>query len=226
MKWIEKSAERGKALRKHYKLRDIEIFIKDALPKEIDADFVFKYIASVLPEHLLSNVDIVYIGQFENLISRDIRGVFEDGAIYVTNEQDSEMDLIDDLIHEISHSIEHLHQDIIYGDSRLEKEFRTKRAALYELLKEKSLNPPASMLDTLDYDPRLDDYFYKQVTYPILNQILAMTGLFIGAYSVTSIREYFATGFEGYFMHEKQLIFDYSPVLYSKLKHLDELEDQ
>ena len=224
MNWIDKSAKRGKTLRKQYKLRDIEIFIKDSLPKEIDPDFVFKYIASVLPEHLLTNVDIVYIGQFDNLISRDIRGVFEDGAIYVTNEQDTEMDLIDDLIHEISHSIEKEHQEIIYGDARLLEEFRKKRAQLYEILKDKGMNPPASMLNTMDYDSDLDDYFYKEVTYPILNQIVSLSNLFIGAYSVTSIREYFATGFEGYFLHEKQLVFDFCPILYGKLKALDELE--
>ena len=76
--WIGESAKKSKTLRKQYKLRDIEIFIKDKLPEEVDPDFVLKYTASVVPEHLLTNIDIIYIGQFESLIKRDVRGIFED----------------------------------------------------------------------------------------------------------------------------------------------------
>ena len=226
MNWIEKSAQKSSKLRKQYKLRDIEIFIKDSLPEEVDPDFVFKYIASMMPEHLLINIDIIYIGQFENLISRDLRGIYEDGAIFITNEQDSEMDLIDDLIHEISHAIETSHKDVVYGDGELEKEFRYKRHQLYTILKDKDLNPPVALTTDINFNTEVDDYLYKKIGYPALNQIVAMSGLFIGSYSTTSVREYFATGFESYFMNEKQVVFDYCPVLYSKLKALDELEDQ
>jgi len=205
---------------------DIEIFIKDKLPEEVDPDFVLKYIASVIPEHLLINIDIIYIGQFESLIKRDVRGVFEDGAIFITNEQDSEMGLIDDLIHEISHSVEYTHKDIIYGDGRLEKEFKRKREALYTFLKEKNLKPPVSLLHDINYNQEIDDYLYKDIGYPILNQIVSLSKMFIGSYSVTSIREYLASGFESYFMNDKQIVLDLCPVLYSKLKLLDDLEDQ
>ena len=66
MSWISESAQRGSDLRKHYKMYDIEIFIKDPLPSDIDADFVFKYIASVLPAYLMTEIDIVYVGDFED----------------------------------------------------------------------------------------------------------------------------------------------------------------
>ena len=164
--------------------------------------------------------------QFDNLKKRDVRGVFEDGAIFITNEQDSEMDLIDDLIHEIAHSVEIAHSDIVYGDGELEKEFKYKRHQLYKILKDKELNPPVSLTTDINYNKTIDDYLYKEIGYPALNQIVALAGLFIGSYSTTSIREYFASGFESYFLHEKQLVFDYCPVLYSKLKQLDNLEDQ
>ena len=106
MSWIQESAERGSKLRKHYKMYDIEIFIKDNLPEFIDADFVFKYIASLLPSHLMTEIDVIYIGQFDNLINRQVSAIYEDGAIYVTNEQRSDMDIVDDIVHEIGHSIE------------------------------------------------------------------------------------------------------------------------
>ena len=214
MDWIQESASKGKALRRQYKLRDIEIFIKDNLPKGIDPDFVLKYIASILPEHLLVNIDIIYIGQFENLISRDIRGVFEDGAIFITNEQDTEMDLIDDLIHEVSHSIEYAYKDIIYGE------------ALFNILKTKGLKPPMALISDINYNKAIDDYLYREVGYPALNQIVTHNSLFVGSYAITSIREYFASGFEAYFLNEKQLVFDLCPALYTILKQLDDLEEQ
>ena len=223
MNWIDKSATKGKTLRKQYKLRDVEIFIKDKLPKEIDPDFVFKYIASVLPEHFLANVDIIYIGQFENLISRDIRGIFEDGAIFVTNDQDSEMDLIDDLIHEFAHSVEHTYTDVIYGTDSLVKEFRKKRNDLYVMLKEKGFKPPISMNNEINFNQHVDDYLYKEVGYPALNQMVVLGRLFIGSYSTTSIREYFATGFENYFMGEKEIVRDICPSLYRILVELENL---
>tara|TARA_Y100000593_G_C4261726_1_gene312549 strand:+ start:519 stop:1196 length:678 start_codon:yes stop_codon:yes gene_type:complete len=223
MNWIEKSASKGKALRRQYSLRDIEIFIKDKLPDEVDPDFVFKYVASVLPEHFLINIDIIYIGQFENLISRNVRGIFEDGAIYITNEQDTEMDFVDDLIHEIAHSIEHTHKDIIYGSGAVEEEFRKKRSELYTILKQKGYSPPVSMNSEINYSQEIDDYLYKEVGYPILQQIAVMANLFIGSYASTSIREYFATGFEAYFMGEKDLVRDYSPALHRVLQELENL---
>ena len=106
MSWITESATSGIKLRKQYKMNDIEIFIKDPLPDIIDVDFVLKYVASMLPEHLMTEVDIIYIGEFENLKSRNVNAIFEDGAIFITNEQVSEMDLVDDIVHEVAHSIE------------------------------------------------------------------------------------------------------------------------
>ena len=136
------------------------------------------------------------------------------------------MDVIDDLIHEIAHSVETAHKDIIYADGQLEKEFKQKRHQLYTILKDKDLNPPIALTTDINFNKEIDDYLYKEIGYPALNQIVTMAGLFIGSYSTTSIREYFAAGFESFFLHEKQLVFDYCPALYSKLKILDNLEDQ
>jgi hypothetical protein len=226
MNWIEKSATKGKTLRKQYKLKDVEIFIKDKLPDEIDPDFVFKYIASVLPEHFLTNIDIIYIGQFENLISRDIRGIFEDGAIFITNEQDNEMDLIDDLIHEVAHSTEYSLKDIVYSSGLLEKEFRKKRNDLYSILKQKDLNPPMALINEINFDEEIDDYLYREIGYPVLNQLVVGHRLFVGSYSVTSIREYFAAGFEHYFMGGETIVRDCCPVLYRILQEIDDLGEQ
>ena len=55
----------------------------------------------------------------------------------LANDQTNEMDFIDDIVHEIAHSIEKKYVNLIYGDGAIEKEFKTKRKKLYDILKEK-----------------------------------------------------------------------------------------
>ena len=224
MSWITESAKGGSNLRKHYTMQDIEIFIKDDLPDGIDPDFVFKYVASLLPQHLLTEVDIVYVGQFDHLIQRGVNAIYEDGAIYISNLQDSDMDFVDDLIHEIAHSVEKKYPDQIYGNGRIEREFKAKRKKLYDILKEKGKNPPIEMIHNISYSPELDNYLYKEVGYPVLNQICTFARLFIGAYSATSVREYFATSFEQYFMGDKMLVRNFSPAAHKALVNLEHME--
>ena len=123
MSWLEESVKRSKRLKDHYMLKGIDIFVKDQLPQGIDIDFVIRYVAKKLPDHVLRNIDIIYVGVFQDLIDRDINALWQNGAIYITNDQDSEMDMIDDLIHEIAHSNEKRYEQIIYEDNKLEEEF-------------------------------------------------------------------------------------------------------
>lgn len=226
MSWISESAKRGSELRKHFKMHDIEIFIKDPLPEIIDADFVFKYIASRLPSYLMTEVDIVYVGEFEQLQSRNINAMFEDGAIFVSNVQTNEMDLIDDIVHEVAHSIEKKYVEIIYADGSLEKEFKTKRKKLYDILIQKGKNPPPETVTTVSFNKTLDDYFFEELGYSKLSQISTFAKLFIDPYSATSIREYFASAFDQFFLGDKMLIRNYCPVLFKKISQLTELEEQ
>ena len=53
MNWLGKSIEDSKRLRTHYKMKEVDIFIKDALPKFIDPDTVFKFISYRIPSHLM-----------------------------------------------------------------------------------------------------------------------------------------------------------------------------
>ena len=116
MSWIFESINKSKKMKDHYKLHDINIFIKDQLPESI----------------LLIGVDMIYIGQFKQLIDREITAVFEDGAIYLTNEQDDDRDMIDDIIHEIAHSIENIYANVIYGDNEISIEFLKKKKKMID----------------------------------------------------------------------------------------------
>ena len=70
----------------------------------------------------------------------------------------------------------------------------------------------------MEYNLEFDDYLYGTVGYPIL-QTLSI-GLFPDAYGITSIREYFASGFEMYFLGDRDYLKKISPILYKKIREL------
>ena len=45
-------------------------------------------------------------------------------------------------------------------------------------------------------------------------------GLFVSPYAATSIQEYFANGFEKYFLDETRTVKNVSPVLYRKIEEI------
>jgi hypothetical protein len=219
MDWIYESIKKSKANRKHYKMHEVDIFIKDPITPGIDADLVFSSFKRMIPSHLLSGVDIIYVGNFDVFKKKQVNAVFQDGAIYVTNEQSSNEDMIDDIIHELAHSVEEKFTEFIYDDNSLKEEFLSKRKSLHSILKTYEYNPPRSLITNIYYDLDVDMYLYKEVGYEALWNLI--NGIFLSPYSVTSLREYFAIGFEFYFMKDKSMIKKLCPRLYSKIELLE-----
>jgi len=220
--WIEESVNKGRKLKDMYKVSGIDVFIKDRLPEEIDPDFVFKYINARIPFHLTTGIDIIYIGYFPEMKKRDINAYYEDGAIYVTNRQSDEMDMIDDIIHELAHAVEKNNEELIYGSGQLQGEFKAKRKNLFYIIRD-MYDVPKNFLTDIEYDEGVDTFLYKVIGYDILNQMVA--NIFVSGYAATSVSEYFARGFEEYFIGNKQLLKDLSPVLYRIIDELVHLED-
>lgn len=224
MKWVSNSINESKTLKDHYKLHGIDIIVKDNLPEQIDISFVIKYITTRIPHFLLSGIDIIYIGQFEMLINREVNALYEDGAIYVTNNQQDEMDMIDDIVHELAHAVENIYSEIIYGDELLEREFLLKKHQLINVLTSNNQPlPPAQFRFSLGFDQEIDDYLYKELGYTALWNYIV--GIFPSPYSATSIREYFARGFEEYYLGDRKSLTKNNSVLYSKLQELANLEE-
>ena len=220
--WILESANKGRKFKDMYNMSGVDVYIKDRLPDSIDPDFVFKYINARIPFHLTTGIDIIYIGQFPEMKERDINAYYEDGAIYVTNIQDDEMDMIDDIIHELAHAVERDQDETIYGSGNIQREFTAKRKNLSVRLKDIA-DIPKDFIINIEYDKSIDDFLYREVGYDILEQLV--TNIFISPYAVTSVSEYFARGFEEYFIGNKDLLRKLSPVLYSKIDELVHLED-
>lgn len=224
MNWINESVKRSNKLRNHFKMHDIDIFIKDALPSEIDVDLVFNTFKKLIPAHLLIGVDIIYVGDFDVFKEKEINATFQDGAIYVSNNQDSNQDMIDDIIHELAHSVEEKYTQTIYNDETLKSEFVGKRKRLYGILRSYDYNPPAEIKNSYHYIKEIDMYFYKKVGYEAMWNLI--NGLFPSPYSATALREYFAIGFENYFMGDRSQLKKTCPILYSKLEDLEFMEDK
>ena len=71
-----------------------------------------------------------------------------------------------------------------------------------------------------EYDEEFDLFLYKEVGYDALR--LLVVDLFTAAYSATSLREYFARGFEEYYLGNLLYLKDISPYIYKKLSLLNE----
>ena len=86
---------------------------------------------------------------------------------------------------------------------------------MFDLPKDFSIN--------IEYDKDIDNFLFKTVGYDILNQVAV--NIFVSGYAATSVSEYFARGFEEYFIGDKTSLQKISPVLYTKIDKLVHLED-
>ncbi len=82
---------------------------------------------------------------------------------------------------------------------------------------------PADFTINMDYDREIDMFLYETVGYDVLNQLV--TNIFVSGYAATSLSEYFARGFEEYFVGDKDSLRKLSPVLYKIVDELVHLED-
>lgn len=221
---ILESSRTSMANHNEYSLNEnIQIYVKDKLINNIDLMDIMKRLESSIPLHLMSEVDSIFVGFFDEFKERDINALYKDGAIYISNDQDNEEDMLDDIVHEIAHSLETPYGGIIYGDKKIEKEFFSKRMKLYNILEAEGLKPDKKLFRDLEFSQGMDDYLYHVVEYDRLNFIVSSYGLFVSAYAATSLQEYFANGFEAFFLDDRSIIMECCPELYNKIEELYEI---
>ena len=202
----------------------IHVYFKDVIHNdEVNVEEVVAHLESLVPHHLLTEVEMIIVGWFDEFERRSIEAFYDSGTLYVSNVQNDNSDMFDDIIHETAHSLEQPYGYLIYGDGELEKEFLRKREHLHDLLWAKGYKIPKSVFMDSDYNEDLDMFLYEDIGYERLSSIIS--GLYISAYAVTSLREYFATGFTEFYLdpNNHNFLKKVSPVLYKKLT---ELKDQ
>ena len=197
-----------------------QIIVKDKIQGELDVEGSFAATARILPDHFLRLVDVVYVGQFDFLIKREVNALFVDGSLFISNIQDDEVDLIDDLVHEIAHAVEERYSQFVYEDGRVEQEFLAKRSKLKKILDYQNYDLRQLDFLNVDYNKDLDEYFYKEIGYDVLEQLAI--DIFTNPYAATSLREYFASSFEEFYIGKKVYLKELCPYIYNKLHALDE----
>ncbi len=199
------------------------VLIVNPLPDNIDIKSILFNVEKMIPSYLMHNLDAIYVGKFEDLERRQINAKFADNAIYITNDQDNNEDMLDDLVHEVAHLVESNYGADIYADGEIEREFLSKRKKLGRLLKHRGYETQRHNFTNPDYDTDFDFFLYKDVGYKALQGIVM--GLFVSPYAATSLREYFAKGFEDYYLNHGNFIKKISPALYKKISHINNLEE-
>ncbi len=195
----------------------IHVYFKDPLLNdEINLESVISKVEETIPHHLLSEVEMIIVGWFEEFEERKLNAFYKDGALYVSNAQDDEMDMYDDIVHEVAHSIEAPLGYTIYEDEKIKNEFLRKRKYLHNILSSHGVEVPLSIFMNPEYDEEFDMFLYEQIGYDKLSSFTR--GLFISPYAATSLREYFASGFTEYYLDSNHnYLKNVSPELYKKL---------
>ena len=221
--YIKSNLEKRKRVENTLHGRDLVVVV-NPLPEHSNIDSVLRRVENYVPSSLTQEIDAIYIGEFKLLQQRSIQALYYHGTIYLTNEQDDENDMLDDLVHEIAHAAESLKKDKIYGDGSLQEEFLIKRRKMLDILLEIGYDIDKKSMLSPDFDQELDNFFYWEVGYERLDNLI--NGIFISPYSITSLREYWAKGFETYALGNKTELQEVSPILYKKLEtvYLDAYE--
>jgi len=198
----------------HSRFDTIPILIKDPfMSDEVNMEEFIDEIGIRIPRHLLQNIEIIYVGDFPDLDGRN--AAYIDGAIYITNKEPTTHDMLENVIHEIAHSIESTYGTQIYSDNKLQNEFLGKRGKLKAILDAHGYEIPEKHYINTEYSKAFDEFLSDSVGYPVLLNLTM--GLFASPYGATSLKEYFANGFEKFYLGEPKLVKETSPALYNTL---------
>jgi len=198
-----------------YYIYDIPLFVVNPPEADISLPAFCEEVEATIPQRLLQNVEVVYVGEFKELRGRN--ATFANGGIYMTSKEPTNFDMLENFIHEVAHSLEHQHGMFIYDDL-LVSEFKGKRDKLYHLLVAQDYYINPVLYSYTEYNKEFDNFLANEVGYPTL---LSLTmGLFVSPYGATSIQEYFANGFEKYYLENPRTVRDISPVLYRKIEEI------
>ena len=103
----------------------IEVFVQEET--RFDFKQALEKLEKVIPGYfLLQGIDVIYVGDFADLKDRNLNAAYADGAIYVLSNQSSEQDFLDDIVHEVAHSLEERFTGFIYGDGKIQQEYKEK----------------------------------------------------------------------------------------------------
>ena len=210
--------------RNEYMLFNVPVYVINKFPSNIKINNILDSVKDIINKKYLDRLDAIYIGDFKDLNRRDIQSMLKDDAIWISSNNVknviTEPLVVENIIHEIAHLLEEKYQSQIYGDRKLEREYNSKKNRLFHLLKNEEYDIDLELFFSDDMLKEFDNFLYKVVGYDKISLLTA--GLFLSPYSITTVREYFASGMLDYLTSDNSYIDEISPVLYSKIKQIEE----
>lgn len=198
-----------------YYIHHVPVFVLGEVDATVDVPNFCEEAEDTIPAQLLKNVEVVYIGEFRELAGRN--ATYAHSAIYMTSSEPTNFDMLENFVHEVAHSLETDYGMFIYDDSLI-SEFKGKRRRLRDLLAAEGYNIGSHLYDFTEYNQKFDNFLANEVGYPTL--VTLTMGLFVSPYGATSIQEYFANGFEKYFLDNPRTVRSVSPILYRKIEEI------
>jgi len=202
-----------------YYIHKVPVFLMSLNPPQVNIPEFCQAVEETVTAPMCRNLDVVYIADIPELAGRS--ATYAHGAIYMSSSEPTVFDMVENFVHEMAHSLESTFGQDIFTEELI-SEFRGKRERLYQILKAEGFKPSERLFGFTEYTEKMDLYLAEVVGYPTL---LSLTmGLFVSPYGATSLQEYYANGFEKYFLDNPRKVRDTSPVLYNKIVEiLDEL---
>lgn len=198
----------------------IDLIILDPLPKHIDISLVISALERTIPRHLITNIDIIYVKHLKEFDERNINAMYKDNAIYVTNRQDDLNDMLDDIVHELAHAYEEHSGQLAYADGEIRREFLIKRKKLFDILRQEGYNVDLKQFAQTDFSKEFDIFLSQEIGYERLEYYT--NGIFIKPYAASSLKEYFASCFEIFFLQDFGGLKRISPETYKKLLDIEQ----
>jgi len=219
---LKKLHESRQAERTNFQLQGSELVINDPLPPNIDVKELIMTINKI-PSQFFNGVEQILIGNFDFLTNAGKESVYNDGKIYVTNNKKDKNEMFSAIVHEIAHVLENYRSSELFYDGKIGREFVRKRLILYRLIEgyfEQHMLLDKEYFIEVKYNEELDDFLVNTIGYGKLNTIVE--GLFLTPYSITSLSEYFAIGFESFFgsYSDKHRLTKVCPEIFNKIKSL------
>lgn len=204
--------------KREYSVGNIQIFLIEK--SNINFSEVVEKL-KLFPKPLLELIDNIYVGYFPDLEKKAVNAAYLEGSIYLLPDHGSVEDATDDIMHELGHAYEESNKDFIYGDQDIAYEFLAKRRHLKSILASQGFDVDNHDFEDVNYSFDMDQLYFVNIGYPLLQALT--TNLFLNPYSVTSLREYFASAFEYYFLYKNRKdIKELCPATYRKLEEIEE----
>lgn len=204
------------SVRPLFDVHGVRVFIKTRLPKNIDTQELKSQIAEKLPSVLFSDIEKIFIGDFEYLKNRGATAISYEKNIFLTNLQDDVADVVDDIAHELGHSVEKKFFHNIHKNPLLKQEFLSKKKIALGMLDRMGHDVSKSLLVGPSHDKTIDQILTSDIGLHNIEKTFA--NLVVTPYSLISLSEYFSEGLQFFLLNDAFYLQSVCPVLYNVIE--------